>query len=367
MNTNTQRTVFHIIPTLEIGGTEKQLLLILPHLQTRFNNEVVCLMGTGPISRALKDAGIRVHHLHGQHNFDVRIPLRLYNLFRRHQPDAIVTYLIVADIFGRFAGRGAGIKAVIESHRSNLFGPPWRHQLDRFTRWLVDHYVAQTDAAKELLQKTLRIAPHQITVIGNAVEYTAASQDRTITRRQQGIGQHDFVITAVANLKPEKHLDTIIRAVAQLHSRFPNLHVWFVGDGPERSTLKRLAHLLPDHIHFFGLRNDVPDLLAASDMFVLPTVIEGMSNALLEAMAAGLPCITTDIPANHGIIAHGATGLLVPPRNITALANAIAELIEQPQKRARLGQVARAYVDQHHSTVRITSGWHQLIESYINT
>lgn len=360
-----RKRIFHIIPELNVGGTEKQLLLVLPELPDTYIHEVVCLMGHGAIGDALEKRGVKVHYLNGTGNSDLRIPFKLWSLLRRKKPAAIVTYLIYADIVGRIAAPLAGIRTVIESHRSHLFGPAWWHMVDKYTRRLVSHYTCQTNATKQLLHNKLSIPRDSITAIPNAV--VLASHGPVSVRSDLGIAQEDIVITSVANLKPEKDLGVLLEAFEDAYTSNPNAHVLLVGDGPERSKLEKqiLSYQSKHHIHFLGLRDDVKSILYDSDIFVLPTRIEGMSNAILEACAAGLPCVTTNIPTIKDLIIDGKTGFLISPGDVTQLASFLKQLVRDTGMRQSVGSAAKDYVEQHHSVEAISSAWNSLFKVLI--
>lgn len=359
MNSSPQR-VTHLITSLDVGGTEKQLLLLLPELQKSVHNEVVCLMGRGAIGRQLEAAGISVHYVGRRRQADVITLWLLWRHLRKRRPAILVTYLIYADIVGRFIGRLAGVRIIIASHRSSLFGPAYWHQLDRFTRWLVTHYTTQTEATKELLQRILRVPADRLSVIPNAV---AAEARRPVPRRQElSTSSTDLVITCVANLKPEKGLPILLQAFEAVYARHQHLHLWLVGEGPEREALtrQRAGYASRGHIHFLGLRNDVPAILAASDIFVLPTQIEGMSNALLEAMQMGLPCLTTDLPVNREVIKNSETGILFPVDDTAGLATRLERLVTQPKLRRALGSAAATQAATRYGVAHVAQQWLRL-------
>lgn len=347
------KTVFHVISSLNVGGAERQLLLLLLELEKTSHNEVVCLIGRGIIGQALSARGIRVHYLDGYKRVDGRIMWRLWRLLRDKRPDIVVTYLIFADIVGRLAARLAGVRVVIESHRSSLFGPRWWHQVDRLTRWLVTHYTVQTNSTRKLLHEVIKVPMSRMTVIPNAV---AEAQIASPTNER-------LVISCVANLRPEKDLGTLLGAFAAVAPDFPMAKLWLVGEGLQRKQLEEqvVSLRMGSRVRFWGLRPDVPTVLARSTIFVLPTRIEGMSNALLEALAAGLPCIVSDIPANREVIDDGCTGLLFAAGQKDNLAQTLRRLLAQPLLREQLGRAARNYARQRHAVPVIAQQWHDLL------
>lgn len=350
----TKKRIIHIIPSLAVGGTERQLLLILPALQVYFDNEVVCLNEEGPIAEQLRQRGIVVHNLRGRFHGNPLVSWRLFWLLRHRRPAAVITYLFYADTIGRIIGRLAGIRTIITSHRSRLFGPWYWHQLDRFTRWLVTHYTVQTEATKQALQDVLKLSSSRLTVIPNAVALLSTNQPAA---------HAELIMICVANLKPEKGLPLLIEAFTKIASLRP-MQLWLVGEGPERVALEKQIAASParDHIHLLGAQTDIPALLTKSDIFVLPTLIEGMSNALLEAMAAGLPCVTSNIPVNQEVIANNVNGLLFQMNSLVSLTEQVTRLVTDQGLRARLGAAARARVIKKYSVENVSQQWQNLIE-----
>lgn len=349
----TKKRIIHLIPSLAVGGTERQLLLILPALQADYRNEVICLKEAGSIGHALRQRGVVVHNLTGRFHGNPLTAWRLFWLLRHRRPAVIITYLFYADILGRIIGRLAGVRTIIASHRSRLFGPWYWHQLDRFTRWLVTHYTVQTTATKQALQRVLKLPPTYLTVIPNAVAAGPVHQPTP---------HPEVIIICVANLKPAKGLPLLLEAFTKIASLRP-MQLWLVGEGPERAKLLRQIANLPacSRIHFLGAQADVPALLAQSDIFVLPTLIEGMSNALLEAMVAGLPCIISDLPVNQEVVTHRVTGLLFQTNDSASLTASLAQLVDDPALQARLGAAARAHVARQYSVERVSQQWKNLI------
>jgi glycosyltransferase involved in cell wall biosynthesis len=158
----------------------------------------------------------------------------------------------------------------------------------------------------------------------------------------------------VGTLKPQKGHRFAIEAARSVVPRFPQLHLLFVGDGAERAGLQALAAEsgVGEHIHFLGSRDDVPELLASCDSFVLPSLWEGLPMALIEAMASGLPVIATEVSGTRQVMLHGETGLLVPPGDAAALAGAMGALLSEPATAQAMGAAARRRVETAFSAQR---------------
>jgi glycosyltransferase involved in cell wall biosynthesis len=339
-----KRTIAFFITELEIGGAEKQLLLLGPHLAQYFDLHIICALKPTTLGQQLLPQGLTVHYLNGRNQLDPRLPFRLWQLLKKLKPHTLVTFLFYADILGRLLAFPS-IK-VISSQRSSYFRRPYLRWLNHFTSFLVTRYVVQSRAA-------LQNFP-QATVIPNAVALPVPKTHYPASPQR---------IICVANLKAGKGHHLLLSAFAHLHT--PRLLLLLAGTGPLQPHLAAQAqHLgISSRLRFLGQRHDIPQLLQKSDIFVLPTEAEGMSNALLEAMACGLPCLTSDLPVNQELIQPEHTGLLFAKKDLESLTKALRRLCEEESLRKRLGHNARQYIQNHHSPAKIIHLWQQLLST----
>jgi glycosyltransferase involved in cell wall biosynthesis len=175
--------------------------------------------------------------------------------------------------------------------------------------------------------------------------------DRRSVRKRVGIPSDARLLIVVAKLMEQKGHAFLLRALPPLQERFADLHVLLVGDGPLRAALAERIAGLPGaaRVHLVGNRRDVGDLLAASDLFVLPSLWEGLPMALLEAMASGLPVVATRVSGSAQVVVDGESGLLVPPGDVERLSEAIATLLDDPARARRMGRAARERVERSYS------------------
>lgn len=377
------RKVAHIITDLDVGGAEKQLLLILPYLQKYFEIYVICCRSVGTIGKIIEKSGIKIIYLGAKSNLDVRVIWRMRQAIRQIRPDIIVTYLLFADILGRIIGKMAGIKKIICNERSSLPGRDYLRSLDKWTGSLVTTYVVQTQTFKRFLTKRLNVAENKFHVIPNAVlvketrnnhrhgRGPAFGREKLQTRKALGFNQDDILVAYVGNLKKAKGHNVLLRAARLMtNNQLPmtnDIKLLMVGDGRLRRNLERKANKLgiSNKVHFLGLRDDVQEILAASDIFVIPSLAEGMSNALLEAMAVGLPCIVSDIEVHREMIKDGENGLLFKTGNAKDLSKKILFLANHEEMRENIGLKAREYVKRHHDPSFVSNKWVHLINNVI--
>lgn len=358
--------VAHFITDLDVGGAEKQLSIILPYLQESFENHVICAIGKGPIAQTLEQKHIPVHYLDLSSRNDPRVLFQLYRALKKLLPDVLITYLIYADITGRIIGRLTGVNKIICSQRSSLLERDYLRTLDKTTSNLVDVYTVQTRAHKHMLSKRLRVPMQKFFVIPNAAEII--NRKKKIGRRKQlGFNDDDIIVTYVGHMKKGKGHNDLLLAASQISNlQFPiskSFHLLLVGDGVLRKQLEKEADTLgiKDNVYFPGKRDDVPELLAMSDIFVLPSHGEGMSNALLEAMAAGLPCVVSDIEVNKEIITDGGNGLLFKTKDVNDLSSQLQKLIMNADLRRQLGENTQEYARVNHNPQKIANQWSALL------
>lgn len=375
-----RKKILHLITGLEIGGAEMMLLKTLPRLQDDFDNRVCCIRGHGPIAEKLENAGVPVVflNLNGISNTIAAI-FRFRKIILDFRPDILVTYLIHADLFGRIFGRLFGIRKIICNQRGKLLQWEFLRILDRATKSLVTKYIVQTETAKRELMRTLRLPEAKFTVIPNTinVQEFEFKLNKDEKRKNLGLSASDIVVTCVSKLRRGKGHEYLLEAFESLachsspllcHSRGDGNPVSFchpelisgssprkslkllvVGDGEQKQELLNQVenYASKSSILFLGNRDDVKEILKISDIFVLATEGEGMSNAIMEAMASGLPVITTDIPENRELIENDRTGILVSPKDSDAIAQPIEVLFSNKPERKRLGENAYKYITEN--------------------
>jgi glycosyltransferase involved in cell wall biosynthesis len=210
-----------------------------------------------------------------------------------------------------------------------------------------------SEEVKTAMVRTIGPIQDKIVVITNGVDLKRYEQsvDKLSVRTRLGFDLDARLIAVVGTLKEPKGHRYLVEAMTDIVRRHPEVHALFIGDGNLKDELKsqvdRLA--LKDHVHFLGNRRDVPDLLAASDLFVLPSLWEGLSMALLEAMASGKPIVATSVAGTNQVLISGKTGLVVPPGDVRRLAGAIEELLSDYARAEAMARAARKDVEIHYS------------------
>jgi glycosyltransferase involved in cell wall biosynthesis len=275
----------------------------------------------------------------------VRAGAKLTRFWRRESIDLVQTYFLDSTYFGVPLARLTGVRRVVRV-RNNL--GHWmtdRHRrLGRVMGRLVDATLTNCEPARRAVLEAEGGSARKVIVLENGVDLERFEQAPPPRDRPVTIG-------AVANLRPVKGIDVLIRAAAIVCRRFPHLTFRVAGEGDHRTGLQQLAEELgiAERFHFAGAVADIPGFLASLDLAVLPSRAEGMSNALLESMAAGRPVVATDVGANRHILSGGEFGSLIPPEDPAALANAIMHMLEDFAESMRIGAAARRHVARHYS------------------
>lgn len=322
-----RKKILHLISGLEIGGTETQLSRILPELQNYHDNRVCCVRGHGPIGKILENNGIKVYYLELKNIFDIYVIKKFYDIIKEFRPNILVTYLIHADLYGRALGKLFGIKKIVSSKRGSLLQWEWLSFFDRLTKFLVTHYLVQTKTAQLEWMVKLKLPKNKFTIIPNGID-TKQFQikiDKAKKRKDLRIKENFFIISCVSRLRRGKGHEILLEAFEKVFKKNKDISLLIVGNGEREKELRQQIenYFSKDKIYFLGNRNDIPEILAISDLFILPTKKEGMSNAIIEAMSAGLPIITTAIPENKSLITNKEDGILCLLNNSTSLSEAI--------------------------------------------
>ncbi len=339
-----------MITLAEVGGAQTYVASLLPALVGRFD-VAIAAHGSGPLRDAAQAAGVRFIPLR-----NVRRPIRpwrdlaglveLTRLLRRERPDIVHASSSKAGILGRLAAFLAGVPIrIFTAHgwafaaRSGVSSLIYR-LADRLVRPLttVTICVSESERTAGLAAKTC--TPNRTVVIPNAVDVAGAPRSRSYQRARP-------LILAVGRLKAPKDFMTFVRALRGLPR--DSFDALIVGDGPERGRLEEeiSAMGLSGRVRLAGERNDVVNLLATGDAFVLPTASEGLPVSLLEAMAAGLPVVASRVGGVPEVVVEGKTGLLVDPGDPDQLARALERVVVDRSLRCRLGAAGRARAEQN--------------------
>jgi glycosyltransferase involved in cell wall biosynthesis len=366
--------VLLVLPNLYVGGTQEAVRTLAKYLASDHCRPVVCsLFDGGPLWDDLVGQGTQVEVLSLPRHRFLAFPWfvadmvhnwrTLAKVIAEHQINIVQTYLLGMEHFLVLAlARTMGVPVVILNFRNEKF-LPFRHggrlknqihllgyRLAR--RWASD-YVAVSAETKEAMVRLLGLSEEKVTVVCNGVDVRRYPRpiDRDRVRHRLGFNSNAKLLITVGTLKTQKGHRYLIEAAIGVVQQYPNTHFLFVGDGTLRPELQAQTDALglSDKIHFLGSRRDVSELLTASDLFVLPSLWEGMSMALLEAMSAAKPIVATAVSGTDQVMIHEETGILVPPGDAAELARAIVGLLSDPARARGMGEAARRRVEANFS------------------
>jgi len=362
------RRVLYFITELNVGGAERSLARLLSDLDRgRFLPSVACLYGSdSPVADQIRALDIPVVDLGMSHKWRLDALGRLYRLLVDEHPAILHTSLFHANVPGRIVGRLAQVPIVISGERTMGMESRWRYGLNRMTHSLADRIVCVSPRVADFVVERIGVPRDKIVVIPNGVELTDFDHlpDRRATRASLGLPVDGLVLGTVSRLQPVKRLDVLLRALVWLGSA----QTVIVGYGPEERRLKALAEQLglEKRVHFVGHQDDVRPWLATMDVFVLSSDWEGMPNAVLEAMACGLPVVATSVGGTPDVVVDGGTGLLVPPRDPLSLAEALRALAADPDRRRGMGMAGRQRVVLCFSAERMVERTRALYEELLD-
>ena len=359
--------ILFLIDNLRPGGAQKALLAILRELKASRAEPVVwCLGGSSEIENEFEAIGVSV--LGKPQGFQelLKEPLALLRYLRRKNVALVQTFLFHSDVLGRTAVRFARgpvrnrrVPVVVSSARAtNRHNRFWQFWLQRATAPLADAFTAVSERTLDFAVEREGVVRERAVVIPNGIDLTPWDALPTMTeaRRELDLPQEAKVIGTLGRLHRQKGHRYLLEASRKVVAEFPDAVFLIAGYGPLRGRLEAMARKagLAEKVRFLGYRRDVPRILAALDIFVLPSLWEGMSNALLEAMAAAKPVVATKIDGNVEQVLHGETGLLVEPEDADALAEALLELCRDPDKAREMGRRGRERVEKVFPLKRMT-------------
>jgi len=332
------------------GGTERQLMQMIRLLVDAGVEVRLCtLRGTHWLTDEI--AGCPVEHfaflslLRPGSQAEL---LRLRAYMRDYRPHVLQTFFVEANILGPIVGRLAGVPVIVGGRRNlNYWMGPLTSSLQRFANRYTTRLLANSEAVKEHVVRTEHIHPAQVDVIYNGLDverFRPDPESRAAMRQKFGFTDDQILIGAVSVLRPIKGCEDFIDAAALVLRQQPSTRFVLVGDGPIRSELELRAKALGDCFTFAGAQPDVRPFLQMFDIGVLSSESEGFSNSILEYLAAGLPCVVTDVGGNREAV--GNAGVSIPVRDPNALAKALVGLVSDPALRQSLASAALARAPQ---------------------
>lgn len=358
--------IAHLITGLGMGGAEKMLLKTIPRLKNK--NFIISLTNNDTLGKRIEEAGIKVYYLGLKKSNLLSTILKFRKIIKKEKPDILNSYLIHSNLFGRIFGKLFGVKKIICSVRNKHINKHFLNFLDRRTSFLVDLYTPNSNALVPFLIKHQKIKKAKIRVIENGIELDKFNFKIDEKKKKKELGlKKQFIIGCIAKLEKQKGYLTLIRAAKELNN--PNMLFLFIGDGKERQKLENFSKNLgvQDQIKFLGWRKDTKELLKITDLFVLPSFHEGMSNSLLEAMASKVCCLVSNIDENKELIKNEENGLTFRTGNYKNLAEKIKFLYNNKNLREKYREKAYETAKKRFDIKKTVEKYTEVVESVWNS
>jgi glycosyltransferase involved in cell wall biosynthesis len=361
--------VLHLIVSLEVGGAQHGMLLGLPRFDRDRYEHILCsIMDRMQMASQFREAGIEVRSLGLSRKTDFGVALRLRALLKELRPDILHTYLLHGNVLGRMIGRLAGVPVIIGSERTIGQARRWGRLATRLTNPLTDAVEVNSEIGRDAIEKDLGVPREKIEVVRSGLDlasFESVSQ-RDKLRADFGVEHDQHLVVYMGRLRPVKGVEYGIRAFAAAREQVTNIRMVLAGEGEQREFLDSLVRELgiADYLSFLGVRHDVPELLGAADSVLMPSLTEGFPRTAIEAMAAGKPVIATGVGGTPEAIVDEATGILVPPQDVDALAAAIVRLAGDTDLQARLGKAGRERAVKNYSIDKYVSRLDRMYRQY---
>jgi sugar transferase (PEP-CTERM/EpsH1 system associated) len=371
--------IAHVVYHFGTGGMENGMVNLFNHLPPEgFRHVVISQTGYSEFRRRITAQHVDFYDLGKQPGHDYRWMPRLYKLFNELRPDILHTRNLNA-LEAQFVGAAWGVKGRVHGEHGrdmyDLDGTNWKYNLmRRAARRVVHQYIAVSRDLEAWLGETVRVSPERLNQIYNGVDtakFCPGMSSLPLPVSSQG-ETHDFrcVIGSIGRMAAVKNYPSLVQAFIRLCRQSPtpeDLRLVIVGDGPVRAECQALidAAGLTDQALFPGDRSDTPDWLRSFDVFVLPSLGEGISNTILEAMATGLPVVASRVGGSPELVAEGETGSLFPSGDVDTLTEILSRYAADPTRRQREGQAARARIENRFSWPRAAAAYQAVYEGVL--
>jgi glycosyltransferase involved in cell wall biosynthesis len=342
-----QLHIMHVLFSLGTGGLEKQAVNVINGTdRERFRHSICCLSEIGPLADMLEEPRPRIHLIRKRPGVSLSLPFRIARLLVRERVDVVHSRYFGSYLYSAIAARLTGRRIIYGQHGDlvRLTHKPRVRVAVRLLSRFTDELYSVTRFGQRHLAELTGWPAERIRVLPNGVDCErCAPRDGGAVRAELGIAADAFVVGFVGRLDPVKNLGALFACLPRVTAEVPDTVVVLVGDGPEMANVRRMAAASPKPgaVRLLGDRRDVPRLLNAMSATVLPSSSEGHSNALLEAMASGVPSVASGVGGNPEIVRHGETGFVFPLDRPAELGERLIELGRSCELRERMGRRAR--------------------------
>jgi glycosyltransferase involved in cell wall biosynthesis len=374
MHKEKPRRLLHVTSTLEDHGYVHLIWhfsrLVDP---SKYQVVICCMYKGGPYLEKFRELGIEVKNLDMRSYFDLRVVPKLVRFIKEKNIDLVHTHIRLADWYGRICARLAKVPFIFTTvHNTDYWrkgGKYWIYALlDKWTMTFCTQIIAVSQGVKDFLQEWQKFNADKITVIlnGSVREKYSDSQGSKALKKALSLDDGRLILGVTARLVRQKALHDLLYATREILKQRKDVRVLIVGEGPLEKQLKSLTEELQimENVVFLGFRTDVPAILGMLDIFVMPSAYEGLGLSIVEAMMAGKPVVGTRVSGIEELIVDQRTGILVPPGDPRALAEALLLLMESPQKREEMGQEGKKRAFEFFTIERMTEDLISFYDDY---
>lgn len=366
--------VLYLIDQLtQMGGAERALLKMVAHLPSEKMRTSVITFRDNVHPLAKVALGDSLHILPLKRTFDgnaFRAAWWLRNFIRREKVDIVQTFFETSDIWGGAIAKISGVRALVSGRRDMSIRRSLKHRIAyRFLRNLYNRVVAVSDAVRVQAIQHEKLNPKKVITLHSGVSQAPLP---SINSSHDLLDEHKIpygasIVITVANVLPWKGHELFLQTCVLLHTEFPNAHFVIAGAFTDKQLLERLRHEVERHnfserFHFLGSVDDVAGLLRQASVFCLLSDSEGFPNAVVEAMAAGLPVVATNVGGTGEAVQEGQTGFLVPPGNPALVADRVAQLLRSPELCEQFGRAGKTRFQENFTIEEMMRKWIKLYE-----
>ena len=360
--------LIQVVFSLDVGGVEKLIVEMARKInREQFNFSVCCLTKNGELSNQLEKEGVEIFYLGKKEGFDLGLIFRLAWLLRKQKADILHTHDNSTLLYGTLAAKLAGVKTLINTEHGGVYFESKRKKLINKALWKLNNKVTcvSQDIENDLIKMGLNRGKTLVIQNGIDLEPFKNEINKPDIRKKLGFNDSDFIVCTVGRLSKEKNHKLFIEMAVAVSAVLNNAKFLIIGDGSLKEELMAYARSrsIAEKIIFAGQRNDIPELLKATDCFVLTSDYESFGLVLLEAMAAGTPVVTTNAGGIEEIVISGKTGLVVQKNDVQGLSSSIIRLANNPIEREMLAKEASSLVGNRYSIDKMIYAYQELYRS----
>ena len=369
-NKNHKIKLIHVMQNLEVGGMENGVVNLCNRInRARFVPEICCLRGFGHMDEYLKP-DVKVTNMNFPEGRNLGLLLKMIKYFKKERPGIVHTHNFYSEVYGILSAKLAGVPVIIHgTHGMRQIDKKNKIYATKFLSLFTDEFLTVSETLKKELIRETGISQRKVKSILNGVDIDKFQKQIDINKKKEtlGIKTNMKVVGTIGRLVPVKNYKFLITAFSLLKKTFSDVTLLFIGDGPLRKSLQSTVNSqnLEKNVIFAGERNDVAAMLRIMDVFVLPSLSEGMSNTILEAMASGLPVVASNIGNNSKLIKDGETGVLVSINEPNQLSNAISGILSNPIKSITMGEAGYAYAKNCFSIEQMVNNYEKVYEYWV--